>query len=179
MTRVRDALSAKGFVWAWPFSTVTVPTATRTGTRTGAVVTVEPGGLVARLTRRCPAEIVKPRTQVSLLGLGHVDELDRRGGAPSGGNRFRDLVGKVPRCWVPGGRHGKDNVGTVPVDLNRAKQPELADAVKQARIDYSTDGRLEGLDGMGHQPGGVRSFTSFVDPGLLLNIAAATGTLTV
>ena len=137
-----------------PFSTVTVPTATRTGTRTGAVVTVEPGGLVARLTRRCPAEIVKPRTQVSLLGLGHVDELDRRGGAPSGGNRFRDLVGKVPRCWVPGGRHGKDNVGTVPVDLNRAKQPELADAVKQARIDYSTDGRLEGLDGMGHQPGG-------------------------
>jgi len=74
-------------------------------------------------------------------------------GRPSGGNRFRDLVaGPAVLGARRQARQGQRRYG--PGGPERAKQPELADAVKQARIDYSTDGRLEGLDGMGHQPGG-------------------------
>jgi len=81
----------------------------------------------------------------------------------------------VPRGW-----HGNDHLGTATACLDRAKQPEVTDAVEQARIGDATDGLLERIVGIRHRLAGspvIHCPWSIL--GAPLTSGAATGTITV
>ena len=148
---------------------------TRTVART--IATLRPVGAGTAVARR-QGKLAEPRVKLVLLRIGHVDELELRRVAPGGRHSPFDRVGQLSRRRVPGGRNGDDHLGTALAGPDRAKQPQLSDAVEQAWVDDGADGLFQGRVGIGHRPAAIPVIQVLASR-LLLTCAGATGTIKV